>query len=66
LLLVPPEVSWKKTFFDVLPTVAAIAENREYRVFQLGAIFLELPLGKFWLSCYAPMEQSDDRITHFV
>jgi hypothetical protein len=44
----------------------AIAEA-EYRCFNWSAIFLELPLGKFWFELsIAPMEQSDDSITHFI
>jgi PAS domain-containing protein len=62
-LLVPPEEFLGKAFFDVLPLEPANAackllQRLRIPVFQLG-VFLELPLGKFWLvSCLsAPMEQ---------
>jgi hypothetical protein len=72
LLLVPPEEFLEKNIFDVLPLEAANAcmqaiAEAEYRCFNGSAIFLELPLGKFWFELsIAPMEQSDDSITHFV
>jgi PAS domain-containing protein len=67
LLLVPPEEFLGKKFFDVLPLEAANAAAEEYRCFNWSAIFLELPLGKFWFELsIAPMEQSDDSITHFI
>jgi hypothetical protein len=62
LLLVPPEEFLGKKFFDVLPLEAANACMQAIAeliipVFQLGAIFLELPLGKWFELSIAPMEQ---------